>query len=72
LSKKRWKTHNNFRSIRNDGDKPVIIRHTYIIGADVFVTKKAVLFAGEQVWLNRNELSFNKICRKKKVTLFFL
>lgn len=47
-------------SIGTDDDEPATIRETYIIGADVFVTKKDVLFVDQQEWINRNEFNFKK------------
>lgn len=43
-----------------DDELPATIRQTYIVGADVFVTRKDVLFDGQEEWTNRNEFNFNK------------
>jgi hypothetical protein len=47
-------------SMGTDDDQPATIRHTYIIGADVFITRKDVRFAGQEEWINRNEFNFKK------------
>jgi len=52
-------------SIGTDDEKPATIRHTYTIGADVFITKKDVLFDGAQEWFNRNEFNLKKILEKE-------
>jgi len=47
-------------SMGRDANKPATIRHTYIIGGDVFVTREDVQFVGQEEWLNRNEFNFKK------------
>ena len=47
-------------SFGTDDNKPATIRETYIIGADVFITKKEVLFTDQEDWINRNEFNFKK------------
>lgn len=47
-------------SMGTDANKPATIRHTYTIGADVFITRKYVQFVGQEEWINRNEFSFTK------------
>jgi hypothetical protein len=47
-------------SMGKDANKPATIRHTYIIGEDVFVTREDVQFVGQEEWLNRNEFNFEK------------
>lgn len=42
-------------------NKPATFRHTYILGKDVFVIRKDVLFAEENNWIKRNEFSFKRI-----------
>lgn len=42
-------------------NRPATFRHTYILGKDVFVIRKDVLFAQENNWINRNEFSFKRI-----------
>jgi hypothetical protein len=48
-----------------DDELPATIRQTYIIGADVFVTRKDVQFVGQDEWLNRNEFNFKKDSQEK-------
>jgi hypothetical protein len=48
-----------------DDELPATIRQTYIIGADVFVTRKDVRFVGQGEWLNRNEFNFEKDTQEK-------
>jgi len=48
-----------------DDDLPANIRQTYIIGAEVFVTRKDVKFTGQEEWLNRNEFNFKKDSQEK-------
>jgi hypothetical protein len=48
------------QSMGTDDELPATIRRTYIIGADVFVTRKDVQFAGQDEWINRNEFNFKK------------
>jgi hypothetical protein len=52
-------------STGTDDDQPATIRQTYIIGADVFVTRKDVQFVGQEEWLNRNEFNFKKDSQKE-------
>jgi hypothetical protein len=47
-------------SMGTDANEPATIRQTYIIGAEVFVTRKDVLFEDQEEWLNRNEFNFKK------------
>jgi hypothetical protein len=53
------------KSVGTDDDQPATFRQTYIIGTDVFVTKKDVQFAGQEEWLNRNEFNFKKASQEK-------
>jgi hypothetical protein len=52
-------------SVDGNENKAAAIRHTYSIGAEVFVIKKTVQFAGEKDWINRNEFNFKKTLVKK-------
>lgn len=52
-------------SVDGNENKAAAIRHTYSIGAEIFVIKKTVQFAGEEDWINRNEFNFKKTQVKK-------
>ncbi|NNJ52803.1 MAG: hypothetical protein HKP17_06505 [Ignavibacteriaceae bacterium] len=52
-------------SMGADANEPATIRQTYIIGAEVFVTRKDVLFEDQEEWLNRNEFNFKKDLQEK-------
>ncbi|MDH3267675.1 MAG: hypothetical protein OEM46_02355 [Ignavibacteria bacterium] len=52
-------------SMGTNDDQPATIRQTYIIGGDVFVTRKDVQFTGQKEWLNRNEFNFKKDSQEK-------
>jgi hypothetical protein len=52
-------------SIGTDDEQPATIRQTYIIGEDVFVTRKDVRFVDQDEWLNRNEFNFKRDSQEK-------
>jgi hypothetical protein len=53
------------QSMGTDDEQPATIRQTYVIGANVFVTRKDVLFEDQEEWLNRNEFNFKRDSQEK-------
>ncbi|KAA9332165.1 hypothetical protein F0P96_11805 [Hymenobacter busanensis] len=41
-------------------NQPALIRHTYVIGRDVYTSRKDVQFAGQTTWLKRHEYSYTR------------
>ncbi len=41
-------------------NKPAIIRHTYIVGKNIFSKRKEILFEGTKEWIKRHEYNYTK------------
>ena len=53
------------QSMGTDDEQPATIQQTYVIGANVFVTRKDVLFEDQEEWLYRNEFNFKRDSQEK-------